>query len=378
MALAHDWLVGLRGGERVLDAIARTLPAPATRVYTLFDNRRPMTPALDALPRRVSFLNAVPGGGRARRWLLPLYPAAVESLSRRLASDHRAEPIHLLVSTSSGLIKGLKPPAGVPHVCYCHAPARYLWSIRGEYTRGRGVGARLRAVGFAAFGEPLKRWDAATAANVTTFLANSTHTAREIRRCFDREADVVFPPVRTGVFTPDASTAREDFWLVVSALEPYKRTDLAIEAAVAARTPLVIAGDGSQRRVLEALVARRGASGLVRFAGRVPDEALLGLYRRARCLLFPQVEDFGIVAVEAQAAGCPVVARRAGGAQDTVIDGVTGALFDEPTPDALLRAMARCPAGPGAAAACRDNAERFGEDRFIAAMHDVIRRALAV
>lgn len=366
VALAHDWLVGLRGGELVLDRIARAVREhfdPAG-LWTMFDDGRPLTPAIDGLGKHVSGLNRFPAG--ARRWLLAQYPSAVRGLSRDLARAHAERPIDLVVSTSSAAIKGLEPPPGVAHLCYCHAPARYLWGQRREYARG----SVLRRAGLAAFGPSLRAWDVRTAAHVTRFLANSTHTAGEIRRVYGCDADVVHPPVRAGYFTPDPNVEREDFWVVAGALEPYKRADLAIEAAIRADRRLVVVGDGSQATRLRQLA--HGAHN-IEFLGRVPDEDLRDLYRRARCLIHPQVEDFGIIAVEAQACGCPVVALRAGGALDTVREGVTGVFFDDPTPDAVVRAADACPAD---ATACRAHAETFAEDRFDSRILDVIAQTM--
>lgn len=377
IALAHDWLCGYRGGEAVLERIARLVVRRYTpgRLYTMFDDGRPLAPMVDALPRTASPLNRVPlGATRLRRWLLPFYSIAVERLGDALARDHAREPIDLLISTSSAAIKGLRPPPGVPHLCYCHSPARYVWSRMEDYGRGlRGLGLRLAANEFRA-------WDRASAASVTAFIANSTHTAHQVRTCFGRGATVVHPPVRTDFYTPEAGRTREDFWLFVGALEPYKRADLAIEAAHLAGTRLVIAGDGSQRHVLRRLAGRRGGSGgRIEFLGRVSDERLRELYRTASLLLFPQVEDFGIIAAEAQACGLPVVARAAGGALDIVIDGATGALFDDPTPEDVVRAAARAPRGCDEL--CRSCALRFSEGRFdeaIAAQIEAVLGSCAV
>jgi glycosyltransferase involved in cell wall biosynthesis len=369
IALAHDWLCGFRGGEAVLERIAKLAGevGEIDRLYTMFDEGRSLAPAIDSLPREVSSLRRLPA--RARRWLLPLYPAAVSELSRGLARRQAVAPVDLLISTSSAAIKGMRPPPGVPHLCYCHAPARYVWSLREEYGQGSGLSTTLRRAGLGAAGPLYRRWDRATAAHVTRFLANSSHIAAEIMRCFGREATVVHPPVRTDFFTPDAKTERGEYWLFVGALEPYKRADLAVEAAALAGVPLKVAGAGSMAESL-----RRESGGRVEFLGRVSDEELRELYRRARLLVFPQVEDFGITAVEAQACGCPVVARRAGGALDTIIDGSTGRLFNEPTPEALAGAARACPADAGA---CRRNAERFTEALFDAAIREEIGRALA-
>ena len=364
--LAHDWLIGRRGGEAVLETFADVVESehePAG-LYTLFDSGAPISPAIDRRRRTVSPLNAIPGAnGSLRRWLLPLYPWGVGRLSRRLAHDHGASPIDLVVSTSSGLIKGIAPPAGVPHLCYCHAPARYLWSVQDEYTRGGGVAAAARRIGFGVFTPFLRAWDRGTADRVSKFVANSTHIAREIERCFGREAEVLHPPVDTAWFTPadDPAGGKRGFWLVVAALEPYKRTDLAIRAAARAGKRLIVAGTGSDAEALRSL-ARSEAPELIEFEGRVTRERLRELYRTADLLLFPQIEDFGIIAVEAQACGCPVVARRAGGAIDSVIEGRTGAFFEDPSPEEIAAAAGRVPSD--AAAACRANAEGFGATRF--------------
>lgn len=376
VALAHDWLVARRGGEAVLERIARLVLQHHTHagLYTLVKKGKGVGSAIDRFDVYTSPLSALPGG--MRRWLLPMFPWAVDGLSARLERHHAAAPIDLLVSTSSGLIKGMKAPGDARHLCYCHAPARYLWSVPDEYTRG-GVGGSLRKAGFTAFGQSLRAWDRKTVSNVDAFIANSRYTAREIERCFSREATVIHPPVRTDLFTPDPAVKREDFWLVAGALEPYKRTDLAIEAAMRAGKRLIVAGTGSQLAPLKAMAKKAGrrlgklgfGAGrhrLVEFLGRVDDATLVGLYRRARCLVFPQIEDFGIVAVEAQACGCPVVARRAGGALDSVLEGRTGSFFSDADPDALRKAVEQAPEGVDAQ--CRAHAERFSESAFDAKM----------
>lgn len=363
IALAHDWLVGARGGEAVLEAIARVAlrVGSISSLYTMFDDGRPLSPVVDSIPHRTSVLNRLPGGaGSARRWLLPAYPIAVRQLSLALARDHAREPIDLLISTSSAAIKGLRPPPGVPHLCYCHAPMRYLWSQTSAYRSGEG--GRARGLGLALFGPSLRAWDERTAERVTTFLANSRYTSREIERCFKRSSSVVFPPVRTEFFTPAdgrAPTSRDGSWLYVGALEPYKRVDVAIMSANAHRQTLTIVGTGSHLTSLRSL-----AGPTITFAGRVDDLALRDHYRRASVLLFPQIEDFGIVAVEAQACGLPVVAFARGGALDTVLHSVTGVLVDDANPESLARGAFRAVAMGNVSAACRANAVRFAEDRF--------------
>lgn len=345
--LAHDWLVGLRGGELVLDRLAQ-LFGPTT-IHTLVSDGRPLTEAIDACRVAASPLQRLPGAsGRLRRWYFPLMPWAVERL--------RVEPCDLVISTSSAVMKSIQPPPGARHLCYCHSPARYVWGQTDDY-RGGSLGA-VRAWGLRRMRRRFRAWDRRTAERVTRFVANSEHTAQRIASAYGREAAVVHPPVRTDLFTPDSGTPREDWLLVVSALEPYKRVDLAIEAARRGGWRLRIAGAGSQRSALD-----RVAPPGVELLGRVDDEALVGLYRRARALLYPQQEDFGITAIEAQATGCPVIALAAGGALDTVTE-QTGVLFLEQTADAIVDAVRRLDRSAIDPAACRANAERFGEDVF--------------
>lgn len=351
VGLAHDWLVGLRGGERVLDRLAQQFGP--TDLYTLVNNGRFHTEAIARCRIVTSPLQHLPGAsGRLRRSYLPLMPWAVQRL--------RVEPCDVLISTSSAVMKSIRPPRGAKHLCYCHSPARYVWDQVDDYAHG--AGGRWRRLGLRAVRRRFRRWDRATADRVDRFLANSRHTARRIKRCYGREAAVIPPPVRTEYFTPCGETRREDWYLVVSALEPYKRTDLVIEAANEAKLNLKVAGAGSQADAL-----RASCGPTVQMLGRVDDEALRRLYRTAAALIFPQVEDFGIVAVEAQATGCPVIACQDGGALDTVTP-ETGVLFGEQNVDALLAAVRDLDrawaVGAVNTTACRANAERFSERAF--------------
>lgn len=380
IALAHDWLCGLRGGEKVLEYIAKVVlnrsrvQAPhSSPLYLMFDDGLPILPSIDQLRRVASPLMRVPAALKLRRWLLPLYPAAVWALSAQLARDHAVRPFDLLISTSSAAIKGLKAPPGVPHLCYCHSPARYVWSQRDQSAPNA-----LARFGLAAYSERFKKWDHATSQNVTRFIANSSHTAEQIQQHFGRTSEVLHPPLDTDFYTPDPTVAREDFWLVVGALEPYKRTDLAIEAAALANKRLIVVGAGSAQRELKRHATRR-ADSPVEFLGRVSDEMLRDLYRRAELLLFPQIEDFGIIAAEALACGLPVVARRAGGALDIVQDAINGAYFDEPTPVALASAAARMIAlrTHNTSAHCRAQAEKFSTTNFERGITSLINATLA-
>ena len=367
--------MGYRGGEAVLDRICRVAQhlGDVSTLYTMFadaDARAsfPLDPpggvrAID--PITTPALSHLPGARALRRWMLPAYPALVAQLSRRLAADHAKAPIDLLVSTSSAAIKNLRPPRGVTHICYCHSPARYLWGQHAAYTLG--AGGRLRSAGLNLFGERLRTWDRASTASAHVLLANSTHVQSMIRRCYGRESTVLHPPVDTAFFTPPpAGRPRSSRWLSVGALEPYKRVDLAIHAAGLVKAALTIVGTGSQQRSLEALAGHARARGAtIEFLGRAAPATLRELYQTAGVLLFPQEEDFGIVAVEAQACGMPVAALDAGGARDTVIAGQTGVFFTAPDDAAALaRAAHDCLSMGDVNAACRASAERFAVERF--------------
>ena len=362
VALAHDWLVGLRGGEYVLDRLARRY-GPA-RLYTLVAGRSDLTEAISQCEIVTSSLQRLPGAaGRLRRMYLPAMPWAVRRLSRRVTGD-----IDLLISTSSSVIKSLQPPAGVPHLCYCHSPARYIWDQLDEY--GTGEGGTLRRFGLRAVRKRFQQWDRETAQHVTKFLANSQHTADRIQRCYGRDAEVVYPPIDVAYFTPDERVQRENWLLVVAALEPYKRTDIVIEAANQAGIPLKVAGTGSQYESL-----RQAAGPTVQMLGYVSRDELLDLYRRAAALVFPQQEDFGMTAVEAQACGCPVIAYAAGGALETVTDD-TGVLFHAQSANAVADAVSQFNDHKVSSDACRLNAERFLPHRFDESIQRCVNRLM--
>ncbi|MFO0830910.1 MAG: glycosyltransferase [Phycisphaerales bacterium] len=366
VAIAHDWLCGYRGGEGVLERLIQVVQAEhdLAGLFVMFDDQRPLRPAIDTAPKFISRVGRWPAASttRLRQYLMPMYPRAVRQLTQALEDVHARKPVDLLITSSSAAVKNMRPPHAVPHLCYCHSPPRYVWAQAAEYRRDRS----LRSLGLKFYGTNYQRWDRVGSSPdyITRLLANSTYTAEQIAQCYERSARVIYPPVRTDYFTPAmerVGQSRSDTWLYVGALEPYKRVDLAVQAANKLNQELLIIGRGTEGRAL-----RRAAGPKVRFLGYVSDEELREHYRRARLLIFPQVEDFGIVAVEAQACGLPVVARNAGGAADTVLDGVTGALFDEPTMEHLIAATIRCPRRCDSA--CRVNAERFGERVFDSAI----------
>jgi glycosyltransferase involved in cell wall biosynthesis len=253
----------------------------------------------------------------------------------------------------------------VPHLCYLHTPARYLWSQVDEYARS----STLQRAGLSLWLNRLREADVEASRSVTRFISNSTHTAREARRCYGRDSTVIFPPVDTMHFTPPERPRRENFWLCVGAIEPYKRTEVAMQAAAIAGARLLVVGKGTQLGRVRGLAGNH-----VEFLSDVSNEELRELYQSARLLIFPQVEDFGIVAVEAQACGLPVVARGKGGALDTVIDDRTGVLCATDDPECFAQGARRCPHPDGPD--IRAHATTFARARFEEKIVREIRQAL--
>jgi glycosyltransferase involved in cell wall biosynthesis len=327
VALVHDWLTGYRGGEKCLAVLCRRFPdAP---LYTLLHVKGSLPDVIERMKIRPSFLQWLPRIGRYYRYTLPLMP---------LAARWRISECDLVVSLSHAVAKAAKPPAGVPHVCYCFTPMRYAWHMRESYFAERVRGLKARLVDRLLAG--LRAWDRRTASRVTHFIAISETVRRRIAECYGRESVVIYPPVDTDFYTPEPLIAREDYYLVISAFAPYKRVDLGVEACNRLGRRLIVIGSGQDAERLKAM-----AGPTVQFLGWQPDEVLRLHHRRCRALLFPGEEDFGIVPVEANACGTPVIAFARGGATETVVplgrDGPTGAWFEDQTVDSLVAAMQR-------------------------------------
>lgn len=352
VALVQEWMVTWGGSESVVASFARLFPdapihtlvhAPDLRVRETFAGR-------DVRP---TWLSGLPGVERYYRYMLPAMPRVWQGVD--------LGDVDLVLSSSHAFCKGVKVPPGAVHVCYCHTPPRYLWDMAEGY-RARGAWA-LSGVMLTW----LRNRDLLAAAGVHRFLANSRFVAARIRRIYGRESTVVYPPVDVEAFGEPEGEG--DYFLAGGRMVGYKRMDLAIEAANLGRLPLVVFGDGPERARLQAM-----AGPTVSFVGTVSQQALVKLIRRARAYLFPGVEDFGILPVEAQAGGRPVVALAEGGALETVVDGVTGVLFSEATAGALLEAVGRLASADIQPRACRENAARFGRARFEA---EVLREVAA-
>jgi glycosyltransferase involved in cell wall biosynthesis len=356
VALVHDWVTGLRGGERVLDEIARLFPS--ADLFTLVHVPGSTTPRIDALPLHTSPLQRWPGAARHYRALLPVLPFAVRQL--------RIDGYDLVVSVHHALAKAARIAPGTKHLCYCLTPMRYAWDAADVYL-GRGLRRAVATPLLAA----LRHFDRRTAspAQVTRVVAISEFVRARVQRYWERDASVVHPPVDVETFRPDGR-APDDFYLMVAAFVPYKRIDLAIETFATLGRRLVVVGDGPLRDAL----ARRVPPG-VELLGRVSEAELVRLYARCRALVYTQEEDFGIAALEAQASGRPVIALGRGGALETVraLDGppdtaahATGVFFDTQTRAALADGVARFEAAEAFfdAKLIRSHAERFSAARF--------------
>jgi glycosyltransferase involved in cell wall biosynthesis len=321
VALVHDWLTGVRGGEKCLEVLCRAFPRAT--VHTLIHRRGSAGPTIEGMDIRTSPLQRVPGVFRHYRHLLPLMPLATRAW--------RVGAADLVVSLSHCVAKAVRVPAGVPHVCYCFTPMRYAWDGRAAYLDGWSGRPFRRALAGAIL-DRLRAWDRATAGRVSHFVAISETVRRRVARCYGRDSRVIPPPVDVDFYTPGGAP-REDFYLCVSALVPYKRVEQAVAACAAMGRRLVVIGEGPERPKLE----RRAGPG-VQFLGWQPDEVVRDHLRRCRALLFPGEEDFGIVPAEALACAAPVIALGLGGAAETVDDAV-GRLYREPTAEGLRAAI---------------------------------------
>ena len=363
VALVHDWLVTLRGGERVLDGLCELYP-DAT-LHTLVRVPGVATPRIEAMKHVTSFADRLPMAHRRHRWLLPFYPAAIEALD--------LSGFDLVVSSSHCAAKAVISAPGAVHVCYCHTPMRYAWDRTADYVSGSHRLLRLAAPALSVGATWLRQWDKATAVRVDAFIANSHNTAGKIKAFYERDAVVVAPPVEFTRFDAVPPVGGPTYDLVLGGLVPYKRVDLAIEAyRLMPERQLTIVGDGPERERLQ-----RGAPANVRFVGRVAEEELAGWYAGARALIFPGEEDFGIVPLEAQAAGLPVVAFGKGGALESVVEGQTGVYFHTADPAALAEAVARLDSANIEADACRAHAKTFERDAFLGRMRAAIDQAIA-
>jgi glycosyltransferase involved in cell wall biosynthesis len=355
VAIVHDYLNQYGGAERVLEVLHELYPfAP---VYTSVYDRDAMPAAYQEWDIRTSFMQRLPFVTRRHQAYFFLYPSAFERLD---LSEY-----DLVLSSSSAWAKGVITGPDTLHICYCHAPARFVWNTR-EYLRGENVGALGRFIVPFALGY-VRLWDELSAARVDDYIANSQETARRIAKFYRRPSVVINPPVDLSGFRPVPPDEVEDYFLVVARLVPYKRLDAVIEAFNMLGLPLRVVGKGRQRAQLEAQ-----AKDNIRFLGAVSQEELRGLYARCRALVWAEAADFGITPVEAQAAGRPVIAYAAGGALETIIPGETGVFFDQQTPEAIAAAVRAFDPRRFDSARIRRHAEQYDVQVFKRRMNDFV------
>ena len=349
----------MRGGEKALEPICAAYPG--ADLFTLLHIPGTVSPTIEARPIHTSFVQHLPAVERYYRHYLPLFPTAIERFS--------FEPFDFVLSFSHCVAKSVVVPVTVPHICYCFTPMRYAWdqfdAYFGPERVGRVMSAALRPVL-----AHMARWDRRTSTRVNRYLAISQYVAQRIRRYYDREATIVYPPVDTDFYRPDASVPGGHF-LIVSALVPYKRVELAIQACQRLGAPLRIVGDGPERANLE-----RTAGKDVEFLGRLSDEDVRREYRAAAAIILPGEEDFGIVPVEAQACGRPVVALGLGGVLETVVDGETGVFASEATASSLADALDRVTQQRFDPLRIRANAEQFSTARYLSTFSAAVAETL--
>ena len=323
IAIVHYWLINMRGGEKVINALLEIFPN--ADIYTNVYDPKAMPPSIRAHKVYTSHIQKLPFAKKLYQKYMPLMPRALGELN--------LQDYDLVISSESGPAKGIIPNPNAYHVCYCHSPMRYLWDMYHDYFNKSGFLTRFfmkRLI------PGLRLWDVASSNLVDLFIANSAYVAKRIRRYYNRQALIVHPPVDTEKFLA-VKREPKDFYLFFGQITEYKRADLAIEACIASGRKLIVAGIGAKK----SFIRHYKKTGLVDFIGKITEDKIRELYSTARALLFPGIEDFGIVPVEAQAAGCPVIAFGEGGALETVKVNITGLFFDKQTPQSLIEALDR-------------------------------------
>jgi glycosyltransferase involved in cell wall biosynthesis len=359
VAIVHDYLVDSGGAERVVLALSEQYPA-APILTSVYDPRTTFA-EFRTLDVRTSFLQLPFVRKSNYKYLLPFYPRAFESFD--------LSGFDVIISSASAFGKGAKIPRGGLHICYCHTPTRFIWRWD-DYIAQEQIGHAQRLF-IRAIVRGLKDWDRAAAQRVHHFIANSQATAQRIRDNYGRDSTIIHPPVDIEKFAPSDQIA--DYYLLVSRLAPYKRIDLAVEAFNKLGLPLKIVGAG-----VDAARLQRVARGNIEFLGHVPQAQLARLLAQCRAFIFPGVEDFGIVALEANAAGRPVIAYAAGGALETVSEGVTGAFFREQAADALADTIAQTDVTRFDARVMRAHAEEFSKARFKERISEFVNSQFAI
>ena len=359
IALVHDWLTGMRGGEKVLEVFCELLPS--ADIFTLVHVPGSVSRTIESRRIAESWLGKLPAARKRYRHYLPLMPLAAETLD--------LSGYDLVISTSHCVAKGVRPAAGAVHLCCCFTPMRYIWDQYDHYF-GKDSSASLPIRSAMRLLRPfLQAWDRKSSERVTSFIAISKFVAERIRLYYGRESAVIYPHADTEFYHPSPDPSPSGSYLIVSAFAPYKKLDLAVQAFNELGLPLKIIGSGQDERRLKAM-----AGPGIEFLGWRSDEELRNHFQRCRGLVFPGIEDYGIVPIEAMACGRPVIAFGEGGALETVVEGRTGVFFREPTVRSLKEAVRKAEGTAWDPQAIRCHAESFGRARYLRELKDFLLR----
>jgi glycosyltransferase involved in cell wall biosynthesis len=353
VAIIQDWLTGMRGGEKVLEVLCDVFPQ--ADIFTLVYLPGRLSPTIESHRIVTSPLQKIPNIGSLYRKLLPFMPWAIEKLD--------FSGYDLLISNSHCVAKAVKPAKGARHVCYCLTPMRYIWDQYNDYF-GPGRASPMMRGAMSVLRKPLQRWDLRTLPRVNDFITDCKNIQERVRRIYNRDSPIIYPPVDYDFYSHEIRNPKnkDDFYLIVSALAPYKRVDIAIQAFQQLGRKLIVIGEGQESKALKKLAGPK-----IEFLGWRSNEELRSYYGTCRALIFPGEEDFGIVPVEANAAGCPVIAYRKGGALETITEDQTGIFFDDQTPQSVMEAVERFEKKSFDPSAISAQAERFSRQRCEAA-----------
>lgn len=327
VALVHDWLTGMRGGEKCLEILCELYPE--ADLFTLLYNKDQLSKTIEGMKIKTSFIQNLPWASKHYRYYLPLFPAAIERFNLK--------GYDLVLSASHCVAKGVLPMPDTLHISYCFTPMRYIWDMQFDYFKPSGFG--FRGLFISLLTNYLRLWDAASSPRVDCFIAISKYVRKRIKKFYGRESEVLYPPVNCDFFSPSTpETPEGDYYLMVTAMAPYKRVDLAIEAFNGSGKPLLIVGDGPELKGLKERAKKN-----IEFLGWRNDGEVRDYYRGCKAFIFPGKEDFGITPLEAQACGKPVIAYGEGGALETVVpfpqEGATGIFFHSQTSESLIEAV---------------------------------------
>ncbi|MBP7792327.1 MAG: glycosyltransferase [Candidatus Goldbacteria bacterium] len=358
-AIIHDWLTGMRGGEKVLQALLDVFPD--AEIFTLISNKKRISEKIRQKKIHVSFLQKIPGIFKNYRNFLPLFPAAIESFDLK--------KFDLIISSSHCVAKGAVRGKNAVHVCYCHTPMRYAYDQFGNYFSEEKNG-KIKYFLIKKIMPALRNWDVKTSARVDYFIANSENVRQRIKKYYDRESEVIYPPVDTNFFTVDDKVKREDFYLLAGALAEYKKPDFVVKmfSERLKDKKLMVVGNGAMSDYIEKI---KGENVILR--KDATDEELRDYYRKAKAFIFAGEEDFGITMAEANACGTPVLALNKGGALEIIKEGDTGEFFDG-TEEDFIKKLVKMDKTLYDVKKMRENALRFSEDKFIFSIKEFLKR----